>query len=207
IMTASPSLRSAPNLASTAAMASGTAPRCWAMVLACATIWPSAAQIAAEKSITSLTISERAMRITVYAMSSAMASRPLLMTANVMGSICMGSTELEHDVADGIEIGGSVRRYHDGGIEFFDDERTPTRSRRQRRPRHHLGDRGGTAAYKMHVPMRRGGGSGRRGDPQLLEVEALRAEAAADHAQLHELDRTVVPIAVSFFVLLDKATP
>ena len=46
-------------------MASGMAPRCWAMVLACATIWPSAAQSAAEKSITSLTISERAMRTTV----------------------------------------------------------------------------------------------------------------------------------------------
>src|SRR5689334_3016911 len=204
-MTASPSLRSAPNLASTAAMASGTAPRCWAMVLAWATIWPSAAQIAAEKSITSLTISERAMRITVYAMSSAMASRPLLMTANVMGSICMRSTELEHDIADGIEMGASIRRYHNGGIEFLDDERTAAGSRRQRCPRHHLGDGGGTAADKMHVPLRRGGSSGRRRDRQLLEVEALRAEAAADHAQLHELDRTIVAVAVSLLVLLDKA--
>ena len=35
------------------------------MVLACATIWPSPAQSAAEKSMTSLTISERAIRTTV----------------------------------------------------------------------------------------------------------------------------------------------
>ncbi len=65
MMMTSPSCRSSPNFSCTAAMASGTAPRCWAMVLACATICPSAAQSAAEKSITSLTISERAMRITV----------------------------------------------------------------------------------------------------------------------------------------------
>jgi hypothetical protein len=90
MMTASPSFRSPSNFSSTAAIASGMAPRCWAMVLACATICPSAAQRAAEKSITSLTISERAMRTTVYAMSSAMESSPLLMTANVMGSIFMG---------------------------------------------------------------------------------------------------------------------
>ena len=65
MMTASPGASSPPHFACTAAIASGIAPRCWAMVLACATISPSASQSAAEKSITSLTISERAVRITV----------------------------------------------------------------------------------------------------------------------------------------------
>ena len=60
MMTTSPSCRSSPNFARTAAIASGMAPRCWAIVFACATICPSAAHRAAEKSITSLTISERA---------------------------------------------------------------------------------------------------------------------------------------------------
>jgi hypothetical protein len=65
MMTASPSLRSSPNLASTLAMASGTAPRCNAIVFAWAIICPCPSQSAAEKSMTSLTISERAIRTMV----------------------------------------------------------------------------------------------------------------------------------------------
>ena len=50
-------------------------------------MFPDMSQMAAEKSMTSLTISERAVRMTSYAISSTMASRPFLMTAKVIGSI------------------------------------------------------------------------------------------------------------------------
>ena len=46
--TTSPGWRSPSNSASTLSIASGTAPRCWAMVLAWAIIRPGASQSAAE---------------------------------------------------------------------------------------------------------------------------------------------------------------
>ena len=48
MITASPGARRPFQRAFTASIASGIAPRCWAMVLACATISPRASQIAAE---------------------------------------------------------------------------------------------------------------------------------------------------------------
>ena len=113
--------------------------------------------------------------------------------------------ELEDDVADGIAVHAGVGRHDGGGVELLDHQRAAAGRGRQRGARHDLGVDGGRAAREVDGARAVGRRAGARLDRQLLEVEPPLAQAAADHAQLHQLDRALVLVAVGLDVFGDEA--
>src|SRR4051812_27513650 len=98
-----------------------------------------------------------------------------------------------------------IRRYHDGGVEFLDDQRPLLRRRSDRAAIDDVdGDRR-IAARKGYLALAALRRAGPRRNFQSAEIKPLVAQAATGHAQLHQLDRRLVAVAVGLEIFGDEA--
>ena len=98
-----------------------------------------------------------------------------------------------------------VRRHHDRGIEFFDDQRARSRLAIDGRTIDDIDVARRFATRKGYLPRPRAGCAGPRRNFHGAKVEPALAQTPAGDPNLHQLDRRMVTITIGLEVFRDEA--
>src|SRR5437667_1867623 len=151
---------------------------------------PFGSSSAVEKSMLCLTTNERAVRITVTAMPSAMPARAFLISSKTSGSrrvaSAMSLNPIDHDVGSCVQRCAPPRWDDGGGVVFLDDEWSVAQSTSERLPRDDR--RLSPSILGSEVGLTRRGLGTRVGDEaQAFRDARFRRETASDEAQAYDL--------------------